>query len=276
MAGRLRDLLAIELDAMARQALAGSYDVVGDIAIILIPPGVEAHQRRIAEAILSTNHRIKVVARRDGRHDGEFRTIPLQILAGEQRLETEVREFGVRLRLNPEQVYYSVRSANERRRIASLVSPGETILVFFSGIGPYPLMLARHSPAATIVGIEKNPVAHRYALANLQLNGQAGKIDLYCGDVREVAPRLGRRFDRLLMPLPTMAGDFLAEALAALQPGGNLHFYDFCRQGQFSRAVMAVERACLLAERRILAADIVRCGHCGPRNYRICVDACIA
>lgn len=273
MSGRLKDLLAGAMDANALRELVGAYDIVGDIAIVLVPLGLVAHEQRIAEAILAANRRVRVVAKRDGHHGGEYRTIPLQIIAGEPRLETEVREFGIRLRLNPALVYYSVRSGNERRRIAAQISPGEHALVLFSGIGPYPLMLSRYSHAASIVGIEKNPTAHRYALENLRLNKQVGNVDLICGDVRESVPGLGRHFHRLLMPLPTMAAKFLPEALSALKPGGILHFYDLCRQDEFRRAMETVDSACRAAGRRMVASTIVRCGHCGPRTYRICVDA---
>lgn len=276
MSGRLKDLLAGVLDDNALRQLVGAYDVVGDIAIILVPPSLVVHQQRIAEAILAANRRIKVVAKRDGNYGGEFRTIPLSILAGEQRLETEVREFGVRLRLHPAQVYYSVRSGNERRRIASLVRPSERILVLFSGIAPYPLILSRYSAAAAIVGIEKNPLAHRFAEENLRLNRGTGNINLYCGDVHEVLPSLGEAFHRLLMPLPTQAEKFLPEAMVVLQPGGVLHFYALCRQGEFARSVEMVAAAARAARRQVIDAMVFRCGHCGPRTYRICVDARIA
>jgi tRNA (guanine37-N1)-methyltransferase len=170
MAIRLKDALYGVLTAEQRQALVGSYDVVGDIAIIIIPEILKPYEKLIADALLAGNGSIKVVAKRAGSYGGEFRTIPLDILAGEKRKETEVREFGIRLRLNPERIYFSVRSGNERRRIASLVAADEAVLVLFSGIAPFPLIISRFSKARIIVGIEKNPEAHAYALENLQLN----------------------------------------------------------------------------------------------------------
>lgn len=273
MSGRLKELLAGALDDNALRQLVGAYDVVGDIAVILVPQGLIIHEQRIAEAILAANRRIKVVAKRDGNYGGEYRTIPLKILAGERRLETEVREFGVRLRLHPAQVYYSVRSGNERRRIASLVHPGERILVLFSGVAPYPLILSRYSSAAAIVGIEKNPLAHRFAEENLRLNRGTSNIKLYCGDVHEVMPALGEHFHRLLMPLPTQAAEYLHEAMAVLRPGGTLHFYALCRQKEFARSLETVAAAARAARRQVIDAMVVRCGHCGPRTYRICIDA---
>lgn len=251
------------------------YDVVGDIAIVIIPEGLEDKEQDLAEEILASNHRIKVVAKRAGHYGGEFRTLPLTILAGENRKETEVKEFGIRLLVNPETVYYSVRSGNERKRIASLVTPGEAVLVLFSGVAPFPLMIARYSKAESIVGIEKNPQAHAYAVANLAHNKKLTNIRLCEGDVRKVVPGLSSPFDRVVMPLPTRAEEFLSCALPALKTGGLLHFYDMQAKDRGAESVAKVDSACGAANRRLMGATVHRCGHCSPNTYRICVDAMI-
>lgn len=273
MALPLKDSLSCVLTAEEHQELVGSYDVVGDIAIIIVPESLTAREVLIADAILGSNRNIKVVAKRAGHYGGEFRTIPLSILAGENRKETVACEFGIRLRLNPERVYYSVRSANERRRVAALVTPGEAVLVLFSGVAPYPLVMSRYSSARVIVGIEKNPEAHGYALQNLQLNKKLCNIKLHLGDARVVLPTIRGCFDRVVMPLPTMAEGFLPEALGVLKPGGYLHFYDLQRAGCFADSLAKIDSACRVANRQVASFAIVRCGHCGPRTYRICVDA---
>ena len=273
MAMRLKDALSGVLTVEEQQTLVGSYDVVGDIAIIIIPECLQARELLIANAILADNGRIKVVAKRAGFYGGEFRTLPLTILAGEDRKETEVREFGIRLRLNAERVYFSIRSGNERRRIASLVAPDESVLVLFSGVAPYPLAISRFSGVRTVVGIEKNPEAHAYAVQNLQLNKKLQNIALYNGDAAAVLPTLQETFDRVIMPLPTMAETFLVDALQVLKPGGYLHFYDLQRPDCFTDSVAKISAACLAENRLLENFSIVRCGHCGPRTYRICIDA---
>jgi tRNA (guanine37-N1)-methyltransferase len=273
MAMRLKDSLSGLLTDEERQVLVGSYDVVGDIAIIIIPESLVNREKLIAEAILANNRNIKVVAKRDGLYSGEYRTIPLALLAGENRKVTEVREFGIRLRLNPERVYFSVRSGNERRRIASLVTPDEVVLVLFSGVAPYPLVISRFSHAKTIVGIEKNPEAHDYALQNLQLNKKQDNISLYLGDAAVVIPTFCQRFDRLVMPSPTNADAFLPSALGVLKPGGYLHFYDLQKAEGIADSVAKITASCNALNRQVESLRIIRCGHCGPRTYRICVDA---
>jgi tRNA (guanine37-N1)-methyltransferase len=264
------------LSARELESLVTAYDMVGDIAIITIPEELESRERLIAEAILDSNRKIRVVAKRAGNYGGEFRTIPLQILAGENRKETEVKEFGVRLLVNPETVYYSVRSGNERKRIASLVEEGESVLVLFSGIAPFPLIISKYSQAKSIVGIEKNPQAHGYAVQNLSRNKKLKNIHLYLGDVREVLPTLSTTYDRVIMPLPTRGEEFLPSALQVLKSGGSLHFYDMQRLESIAQSVEKVTYACATLNRTVISSTITRCGHCAPKIYRICIDAKIS
>lgn len=275
MGGELKKILRDHLAPEELAILVQSYDVVGDIAIIVIPEALLDKKGLIAGAILSLHRRIKVVARRAGIYDGEFRTLPLEIIGGEDRKETIHRENGVRLLVNPEAVYFSVRSGNERQRIASLVQPGERVLVLFSGIGPYPLVIGRIQPQCRVVGIEKSPIAHSYAIRNLGYNRKITNVQLYEGDVRAVVPRLNMTFDRIIMPLPKSAEAFLDLTLLALQRHGRLHFYDMQEKGGFDRSIEKVANSCRQGGRPLVSATVTVCGHCTPRLYRICVDAVI-
>jgi tRNA (guanine37-N1)-methyltransferase len=270
---KMKDALKTVLTRTELDMFVGSFDVVGHIAIMIIPPELAARENLIAKAILRTNKNIRTVAKRAGNYDGEFRTIALTVIGGENRKETVHRENGVRFFLNPEKVYYSVRSSNERKRIASCVHPGEDVLVMFSGIGVFPLVIAANSRAGEIVGIEKNPDAHQYALKSLSGNRRIDNVLFYAGDVVEVLPRLSRTFDRILMPLPRTAENYLGIALPAIRPGSWLHFYDFQSSDAFPRSIEKVRRACEHGHRHLAASNVIVCGHCSPRTYRICVDA---
>jgi tRNA (guanine37-N1)-methyltransferase len=273
MSGDLKSALAGQLSPAELDRLVRSYDVVGDIAVIIVPDDLLARKRLIADAILAQHRNIRVVARRAGHYGGEFRVLPLEIIGGEDRRETLHKENGVRLLVNLEQVYYSVRSGNERKRVASLVREGETVLVLFSGIGPYPLVIGHAQPGCRVVGIEKNPEAHAYALANLSFNRKIRNVSFLAGDVRDVVPRLGTTFNRIVMPLPKSAGEYLELALGVLHRGGWLHFYELREKGEFAAAVDSVERACRSRGRLLAEAAVTVAGHCSPRLFRICVDA---
>lgn len=272
---RLKNLLKDKLSKEELVHLVQSYDLVGDIAIAIIPTELSHRQKLIGEAILATNKRIKVVAKRDGFYQGDYRTIPLAIIAGEARKETQHVEFGVRLLLNPELVYFSVRSSTERKRVADLVKPGEDILVMFSGVAPYPLIIHKFSEAKSIVGIESNPQAHDYGTRNLKLNNVRESIELFGGDVSEVVPELGRKFDRIIMPLPTDSKDYIPLALKFLLPGGTIHFYDFQPVGSFDDSLRTINNLCLGAGREVLRSIPIVCGHTSPGINRVCLDTVI-
>ena len=143
----------------------------------------------------------------------------------------------------------------------------------FSGIAPLALMIAKHSMAKEVVGIEKNPVAHNYALQNVAANKKVENIRLIHGDVAKMVPELASDFDRIAMPLPTSASDYLLFALSALKSQGTLHFYNFRKKQEFSLAVEELQTKCQEMGREIIEAKVTQCGHVGPGKYRICIDA---
>lgn len=268
----LKEALAAHLSDEEMNHLVRSYDIVGDIAIIIIPDELVGRELLIGKAILDLNKNVKVVLKRDGIYHGEFRQIPLKIIAGENRKETICKENGVRLALNPEHVYYSVRSGGERKRIASLVVPGENVLVMFSGIGPFPLVISKLSQAKTIVGVEKNPVAHAFGVKNIGLNKKLKNIKLISGDVDVVLPELNTMFDRIVMPLPKSAYLFVENAVAYLSSNGWLHYYELLKKEDVPQTINKVEKVITGLGRAVVSNNVVVCGHCGPTLYRMCID----
>ena len=271
----LKEILRPVLTEEELHALVQSYDVVGDIAIIIVQPELEHRQSLIAEAVLRANKNIRVVAKRAGHYQTELRTIELEIIGGENRKETIHKEYGIRLKLDPGKVYFSVRSGSERKRIADLVAVGEAVLVMFSGVAPYPLHIARFSESSTIVGVEKNPLAHRYAEENLVLNRAGDRIDLYQGDVCEILPKLALRFSRIVMPLPKQGKLFLPLALEHLRPAGQLHYYLMQRPDALDQSLLELREICRQAGRTLSHYKITTCGHTAPNSYRYCIDGLI-
>jgi tRNA (guanine37-N1)-methyltransferase len=271
----LRQTLRTCFPKVPPERIPGGFDRIGDIAVVIMQPGLEALEREIGETILALHKTIRVVAKRNGQYSGEYRTLPLAIIAGEERLTTLHRENGVNLQLDLAQVYFSVRSAHERARIAALVEPGETVAVLCSGIGPFPLIIARHSKATEVIGIEKNPFAHAYALQNLRANRKIASVRFCEGDAAQVLPSLHHRFDRILIVLPHGGESLLPCSLAALKPGGVLHFYDMqaksCSTATYDKVATACRKDC----RRIRRFKVTTCGNCGPTVHRVCLDAVI-
>ena len=268
----LKDAIKNKLTKTELSFLKRAFDVIGDIAIIEIPAKLTKKQKTIAQALLNQHKNIKVVLKKAGIHVGVFRTQKLKHLAGEKRKETIYRENGVQIKLDVEKVYFSPRLSTERKRIAGLIKKGEEILVMFSGCGIYPAVIAKNTEAKHITGIEINTVAHRYALENIRIN-KAANIDLINGDVKNIAPRMAQRYDRILMPLPKGAEDFLDLAIDLIKPKGTIHFYDFLAEEDFpGKSISKIDNACKKSEKKYKIISSVRCGQYSPRKYRVCID----
>lgn len=268
----LKEALDKKLTKQEKELFVSSYDVLGDIAILEIPKELIKKEKMIAETLLKLHPNIKVVAKKQGMHKGIYRLQKVKVLAGEKRKETEYKESGARMKLNVEKVYFSPRYGTERLRIAKQVKEGEEILIMFSGIAPFPLVIAKNAKPKIIYAVEINPEAHKYALENIRLNKLEDKIKAYQGDVRLVVPDLKKKFDRIAMPLPKGGEDFLDVAIKAAKKGAIIHFYDFLHEDAFEQAKEKVKAACKLAKKKFKIIDLVKCGQQSPRIYRICVD----
>jgi len=168
--------------------------------------------------------------------------------------------------------YFSVRLGTERLRIAQQVEEDEQILCMFFGCGPYPCVFAKNTPAKEIIGVELNKAGYEYGLENIKLN-KIKNVTLYQGDVRQVVPTLKKKFDRIVMPLPHGADDFLDIAYSVAKKGTMIHFYDFLDEADIPKAaVKKIKDAAKEAGVKTRVMHWNKCGSNAPRRYRICVD----
>jgi tRNA (guanine37-N1)-methyltransferase len=267
----LRATLEQSLSTKELAVLRRAFDIIGTIAILEIPPEVEKNEKFVAETLLELQKNVKTVLKKGGIHGTEFRTQPLIHLAGVKTKETIHKEHGVMLKLDVEKVYFSPRLSAERERIAKLVKPQESVLVMFSGCAPYPCVIAKSTRAKDIIGVELNPSGHKYGLENLKLN-RINNVTLINGDVKDIVPGLNRKFDRIVMPLPKSAEDFLDTAFRAAKSGTIIHFYAFEEEGKFDVAEKRVLSACQKNGLKCKLLRTVKCGQQAPRTFRICVD----
>ncbi|MEM4389850.1 MAG: class I SAM-dependent methyltransferase family protein [Candidatus Micrarchaeia archaeon] len=271
-----RSLSELLPPSLARRA-PHSYDIIGDIAVLEIPPSLASHATTIAEALLSCNPHLRLVVRKASARKGSFRLRELEVLAGEGSTETIHREYGMRFKLDVARTFFSPRLAGERQRVASQVLPGERVLVLFAGVGPFAIAIAKRTPSASVVGIELNPVACDYFTQNIRLN-RCWNVEAVCGDVRDIVPaRFVGWADRVLLPLPKGAEAFLGEAFLAVRPGGTIHFYSFAPEKEpFVQAEKVIESAASSARKRIVILNEKTLLPYAPRVVQICIDFKVA
>jgi tRNA (guanine37-N1)-methyltransferase len=243
-----------------------SFDQVGTIAIFNEFP--RKNRDKIAKSML--NQRIRTVALKTKSHSGKLRLPKIKILAGDKTKETIHKENGVLLKTHIEKCYFSVRSSNERLRIAKLVNDNESILVMFSGIAPFPLVIEKNANPKEIYAIELNKKCHKYATENLKLN-KSKKVYLIKGNVKKALPKLNKSFDRILMPHPSDSFSYLDLALKYISPKGTIHFYIFGQEKEISE----LKKKITSHSEKIKIKNVIKAGYYAPYTYRLCFDLAI-
>jgi len=225
----LEKSLEEELGAEKARMVPKSFDIVGDIAVMRFPEGVEEHKRAIAEAIMRANKQVRTVLNQTRPVHGTLRLRGLEWVSGEKKTTTIHREFGCAYKIDLAKAYFSPRLSHERNRIASLVKPGEVIVNMFAGVGCYSIIIARKSEAERVYSMDINRDAVGLMEENIKLNRVEYRVVPILGDAEKVIKGSLRGLaDRVLMPLPEKAYDYIEAANMALKPhGGWIHYYDF-------------------------------------------------
>ena len=253
---------------ISEEEIPTSFNIIGNIAVFSKLPDNAKKQKLIANMLLKLNKNIKTVLLKVKQFSGEYRLPKFKILAGKKTKEALYKENNSQFKLDLEKCYFSPRLANERLRIAKQVKFNETILVMFSGIAIYPIVISRNSKAKEIYGIEINPVAHKYALENLMSN-KIINIKLFKGDVKKIIPRIKLKFDRIIMPAPKNAEEYLSLIKNKIKKSTIIHFYDFSQEKDFPKqSINKIKKVF----KKIKILNNVKCGAYAPYVSRICID----
>jgi len=204
-----------------------SFDIIGDIAIV--KHNNVQNPEDIAKQILSIHRNIKAVFTPVTKIAGDFRVRELRLLVGENRTWTIHKESGCTFKVDIEKCYFSPRLSFEHTRIATLVGPGEVVVNMFAGVGCFSVIIAKKQQQNKVYSIDVNPVAFECMKQNVKLNCVFDKVVPLLGDAKDIIEaNLQDVADRVLMPLPEKALEYLPVALSALKrSGGRIHFYDF-------------------------------------------------
>ena len=195
-----------------------SFETIGHIAHLNLRDEHAPHKRLIAEVLLAKNRSIRTVVNKTGVIDTVFRFFNMEVLAGEEDFEAEVRESGCIFRMRFDRVYWNSRLHGEHDRIVQQLRPDDVVADMFAGIGPFALPAGKRG--ALVHANDLNPASHAALLGNIKLNKLAGAVLPYNLDGRAfirqlvadtaAAPEPERRwFTQVFMNLPASATEFL-------------------------------------------------------------------
>jgi len=269
----LKKTLENILTPQESQELISSFDQIGDIIIVRIPDSLLTKKKLIGETLLNEVKIAKSVFYQASAVEGDFRTRNLEILAGDDKTETEYKEFGCKFTVDVENAFFSPRLSTERERIANLVQNGEIVVNMFAGVGMFSVMIAKKKKCV-VYSIDINPVASNLCEKNIISNKLAGKVISINGDAAQIIrEQLENKSDRTLMLLPERSDEFLESAINATKSGGIIHYYSHIHADKKSNAGKLSEEHYLQVtpvKSEILGSKIVRA--VGPRYYQTVVD----
>jgi tRNA (guanine37-N1)-methyltransferase len=278
LAKRLKALLSEILPEKELSNVYNSYDIIGNIAIIRLKKETKKYAKRIAEALMSTHPNVKTVLTQTAGVSGEFRLRKLSHVAGEKKTSTIHMESECVFSVDVKKCYFSPRLLHERRRIAQQTKDGDVVVNMFAGVGCFSILIAKHAKPKKVYSIDVNPTAVEYMKENIRMNREFGKIIPILGDAKKVIKEnLRHKADRVLMPLPEKALEYIPFALLALKKrGGWIHYYGFEHAGKNEDPVEKAKSKVSKRLQKLGAAFVVSLGRVvratGPNWYQIVLD----
>jgi len=250
-----------------------SYDILGSIAVVRFPKEFKkSDKKKFAENLMKAQKVIKTVLEKKGRIKGRLRKISTKYVAGVKTKEVLYRENNCIFRFNLDTTYFSPRLSNERKEIASLMKKGDSVLVMFSGVGPFSIVIAKNSKANEVFSNEINREANKYAGLNIELNNLKDKIELLPGSIKGVSGKIKNKFDVIVMPRPQLKETFLKEAFKFSKKGTRIYYYGFCKTEDKEKVVEKIKSEAKLSRKQIKILKIKNAGEIAPYKIRLRVD----
>jgi tRNA (guanine37-N1)-methyltransferase len=264
----------IKIPDKFKQELPTSYDIIGNIILIKLPENLLKYQREIGKALLESKKNIKTVCLVEP-VTGEYRTRKIQVIAGEKNTKTIYKEHGLTFELDIKNTYFSPRLATERKRISSLVKHGETIVDMFTGVAPFPVMIAKYANPKIIYAIDKNKHAVEYAKQNTIRNNVLDKIEVINADATDISQVLLKKnvkADRIIMNLPFSAYNFFKNALEIIADTCIIHYYDILKEEEIPERIKNLKK---IAEKKHISLEnlkVKKIKTYAPREFYIGID----
>ena len=250
------------------------YDIIGSIAIVKFKRDAKKSEKlKIAKQLLKRQN-IKTILEKSDRVKGRLRTFKTKFLCGEKTKETIHKENNCKFKMNVETCYFSPRLAEERKQVAEKIKKQDKVLVMFSGVAPFPIVISKLSKAREIVAIELSRECNKYAHENLKLN-KAYNIELMQGDVKKVIKnwkkKLGK-FSVIVMPRPNLKETFLKEAFSVSKKGTIIYYYGFCEEDKLNKMLEEIYKESKKARKKIKVLKIKKAGDIAPYKYRYRIE----
>lgn len=190
-----------------------SFETVGHIIHLNLRDEHLPYKNVIAKVVLDKNKpKIQTVVNKIDAINNDFRTMQLEVLAGNHSLVTRVVENGLHLHVDLASVYWSSKLATERQRLLNCFTRSDVVCDVFAGVGPLAISAAKK--VKHVYANDLNPHAVDYMERNSVLNKLERKIEVFNMDGRRFIDAIfksksSRPITQVVMNLPKDAAEYL-------------------------------------------------------------------
>lgn len=252
-----------------------NYDLLGNIAIIKFVDNTPKEEKlKKAEELLKIPS-VKTVLEKANKVHGRLRTINTKFLAGEKNLIANYIESGCKFKLKVDSCYFSPRLAQERLLVSKMIKKKDSVLVMFSGVAPFPIVIAKHAKPKKIVSVELGKDCEKYAQENIILNKVGNIVEHIQGDVKKVLPRLAKKkekFSVIVMARPNLKDTFFKDALLVSKKGTKIIYYGFSPETKKQEMINELESQSKKLKRKIKIIRVSEAGNIAPYEYRYRIE----
>ncbi|XP_028761843.1 LOW QUALITY PROTEIN: tRNA (guanine(37)-N1)-methyltransferase 1 [Neltuma alba] len=190
-----------------------AFETVGHIAHLNLRDEHLPYKKLIAKVVLDKNKpKIQTVVNKIDSIHNEYRTMQVEVLAGNHSVVTTVVENGIRFQVDLATVYWNSRLGTERQRLLSSFTRHDVVCDVFAGVGPIAISAAKI--VKRVFANDLNPYAVEYLERNSVLNKLERKIEVFNMDGRRFIKALfdsdkARSITQVVMNLPNDAAEYL-------------------------------------------------------------------
>ena len=225
----LRMILPTDIDE-----IPCAFEVAGHLAHVNLRDDCLPYRKIVGQVIMDKNQpRLKTIVNKLGSIENEFRTFPMEVIAGEDNMIVELKEEGCRFRLDFSKVYWNSRLQFEHRRLVELIANESNLTKFkkeqkgknsnteyqsniavadiMCGVGPFSVPLSSQY-GIKVYANDLNPKSFEYLLENKNLNKCGDLLEPYNLDGRVFVKTLEQNdviYHHAIMNLPAIAIEFL-------------------------------------------------------------------
>ncbi|KAH7544234.1 hypothetical protein JRO89_XS15G0133800 [Xanthoceras sorbifolium] len=190
-----------------------AFETVGHIAHLNLRDEHLPYKHLIAKVVLDKNKpKIQTVVNKVDAIHNDYRTMQLEVLAGNHSLVTIVVENGLRFNVDLATVYWNSRLATERQRLLNGFDYKDVVCDVFAGVGPIAISAAKI--VKRVYANDLNPSAVDYLERNSVLNKLEKKIKVFNMDGRRFINAIfvsdkAHSITQVVMNLPNNAAEYL-------------------------------------------------------------------